>query len=282
MSVSVMALLPVLRFLPMGFRRSMRSVRRFFATAPERTGSYWNTVRQLWILFRTPPFSVLSSMAFTSSTLRGGGAASMVSVTACRSSGGKVCHSPLKVPHFLSVAGNQGSPFPYVGEQQHIQQIFHMGLFLQGFHEKRVPFFLRRLGGIVPLPAAQQIVIVGQYPETVALHAPELLLRAFLPGLPLRAAPAWWLPVLIRDGEILRQHEGGFLGADVFQTGNKVNHIPVCLTAEAMEAPVNLHAGVFIVMEGADAHPVSSYPDTVMLGGLPGGNRLLHGFKYVQ
>ena len=43
-----------------------------------------------------------------------------------------------------------------------------------------------------------------------------------------------------------------------------------------------LHAGVFIVMEGADAHPVSSYPDTVMLGGLPGGNRLLHDFKYVQ
>lgn len=39
---------------------------------------------------------------------------------------------------------------------------------------------------------------------------------------------------------------------------------------------------VFIVMEGADAHPVSSYPDTVMLGGLPGGNRLLHDFKYVQ
>jgi hypothetical protein len=35
-------------------------------------------------------------------------------------------------------------------------------------------------------------------------------------------------------------------------------------------------------MEGAGTHPVSSYPDTVMLGGLPGGNRLLHGFKYVQ
>ena len=206
----------------------------------------------------------------------------MVSVTACRSSGGKVCHSSLKVPHFLSVAGNQGSPFPHIGEQQHIQQIFHMGLFLQGFHEKRVPFLVRCLGGIVPLPAAQQIVIVGQYPEAISLHAPELLLRAFLPFSWLRAASAVWLPVLIGDGEILRQHEGGFFGADVFQTGNKVNHIPVCLTAEAMEAPVNLHAGVFIVMEGADAHPVSSYPDTVMLGGLPGGNRLLHDFKYVQ
>jgi hypothetical protein len=49
-----------------------------------------------------------------------------------------------------------------------------------------------------------------------------------------------------------------------------------------MEAPVNLHAGVFIVMEGADAHPVSPYQDTVMLGSLPGGNRLFHGFKYIQ
>ena len=206
----------------------------------------------------------------------------MVSVTACRSSGGKVCHSPLKVPHFLSVAGNQGSPFPYVGEQQHIQQIFHMGLFLQGFHEKRVPFLVRRLGGIVPLPAAQQIVIVRQYPEAIPLHALELLFRAFLPGSWLRAAPVWRLPVLIGDGEVLRQHEGGFFGADVFQTGNKVNHIPVCLTAETVEAPVNLHAGVFIVMEGTDAHPGSSHPDAVTLGGLPGGNRLLHGFKYVQ
>ena len=53
------------------------------------------------------------------------------------------------------------------------------------------------------------------------------------------------------DGELLRQHEGGFLRTDSFQTGNKVNHIPVCLTAEAMETPVNLHAGVFIVMDGS-------------------------------
>src|SRR5699024_5253613 len=141
-----------------------------------------------------PPFSVLSSMAFTSSTLRGGGAASMVSVTACRSSGGKVCHSSLKASHFLSVAGNQGGTFPHIGEQQHIQQIFHMGLFLQGFHEQRVPFSLRRLGGIVPFPTAQQIVIIGQHTETVAFHTPELLLRAFLLLALLRAAaPAGWL-----------------------------------------------------------------------------------------
>ena len=156
-----------------------------------------------------------------------------------------------------------------------------MGLFLQGFHEKRVPCFLRRLGGIVPLPAAQQIVIIRQYPEAIPLHALELLFGAFLTGMG-TAVPAGWFPVLIGDGKVLRQHEGGFLGADVFQTGNKVNHIPVCLTAKTVEAPVNLHAGVFIVMEGAAAHPGSSHPNAVMLGGVPGGNRLLHGFKYIQ
>ena len=34
----------------------------------------------------------------------------------------------------------------------------------------------------------------------------------------------------------------------ILTAGNKVNHIPVCLTAEAMEAPVNLHAGVFEIL----------------------------------
>ena len=47
MSVSVKALPPARRCLPMGRSRSTRSVRRFFATAPDSSGSYWNTVRQL-------------------------------------------------------------------------------------------------------------------------------------------------------------------------------------------------------------------------------------------
>ena len=110
-------------------------------------------------------------------------------------------------------------------QQQHIQQIFHMGLLLQGFHEKRVPFLVRRLGGIVPLPAEQQIVLVGQYPETVALHALELLLQDFLLLPVLRAASAGWLLILVRDGEVLHQHEGGFLWADVFQPRSEVNHM---------------------------------------------------------
>lgn len=114
----------------------------------------------------------------------------------------------------------------------------------------------------------------------ITLHAAKPLFRGFLPGLSL--APVGRLLVLIGDGKRLCQHEGGFLWADSFQTGNKVDHIPVCLTAETVKAPVNLHAWVFVGMEGTDAHPVSSHPDSEMLGSLPGGNRLLDSFKYIQ
>ena len=35
-------------------------------------------------------------------------------------------------------------------------------------------------------------------------------------------------------------------------------------------------------MEGAAAHPVPAHPDTITLGGLPGGDRLLDSFKYIR
>ena len=94
-----------------------------------------------------------------------------------------------------------------------------------------------------------------------------------LPGIP---------PVLIGDGEVLRQHEGGFLTADSIKTGNKVNHVPGDSAAETVKAAVNLHAWVLIVMERADAHPIPVYMDSIMLRSLPCGDGLLHGFKYVQ
>mgnify|MGYP000050775786 CR=1 FL=1 len=86
-------------------------------------GSHWNTVRQLWILFRPPPFSVPSSMALTSSTLRGGAVSCMVCSAACRILGGKLCHSLLKFPHFLSIFDHNGCPRLHIPAQQLVQQI---------------------------------------------------------------------------------------------------------------------------------------------------------------
>src|SRR5699024_678804 len=129
----------------------------------------------------------------------------------------------------------------------------------------RVEILVWCVGGIVPFPAAQQVSVITQHPEAVTLHAAKPLFRGFLRWFPV----AGRLLVLIGDGKLLCQHKGGFLGADIFQTGNKVDHIPVCLTAETVKAPVNLHAWVFVGMEGTDAHPVSSHPDAEMLGSLP-------------
>ena len=50
----------------------------------------------------------------------------------------------------------------------------------------------------------------------------------------------------------------------------------------AVETLVQLHAGGLIVVERAASHPVSVYPDSVMLRSLSCRNGLLHSFKYIQ
>ena len=85
--------------------------------------------------------------------------------------------------------------------------------------------------------------------------------------------------------------QGGFSGKGAFgsipylvaeQTGGKINHIPVRLTAEAVEPAVNLHAGMFVIVEGTAGHPISAYRNPINFRSLPCGDRLLHRFKYIR
>ena len=76
----------------------------------------------------------------------------MVFFSSCCVCGGKLCHSLFKLYHILSVVHNQNRFFLCLPEQQHIQQIFHMGLLLQGFHEPGMKRFLRGVRGIVGFP----------------------------------------------------------------------------------------------------------------------------------
>lgn len=64
--------------------------------------------------------------------------------------------------------------------------------------------------------------------------------------------------------------------------GSKINHIPICLTAEAMKPPDNLHAGIFVIVKRADRHAVSADRDAVKHGSLSGSHILLDRFKYIQ
>ena len=84
------------------------------------------------------------------------------------------------------------------------------------------------------------------------------------------------------DREILRQLQGRLFFVQPEQTGGKINHIPVRLTAEAVEPAVNLHTGMFVIMEGTAGHPVPSNPYPVRFRSLPCGNSLLHRFKYIR
>lgn len=87
---------------------------------------------------------------------------------------------------------------------------------------------------------------------------------------------------VIADREILRQLQGRLFLVQPEQTGGKINHIPVRLTAEAVEPAVNLHAGMFVIVEGTAGHPISANLHPVIFRSLPCGDRLLHRFKYIR
>ena len=87
--------------------------------------------------------------------------------------------------------------------EKHVHQVFHPAHVLQGFHKPGVPCFIGLPWGVFLLPAAQEMVIVGQHSETVPLHTLKFLFLGFppqawpdrfLPGVP---------PVLIGDGDKL-------------------------------------------------------------------------------
>lgn len=171
----------------------------------------------LRILFRKPPFSVVSSMDLTFSTLRGRSVLSVMFFTSCLIPDGKFCHSFFKILHILSAVCNKGCPFRKLPGQKHIHQIFQTAHVLQSFYKTGGPCFARLPWGIFFLPAAQEMVIIGQHTETVPIHPLKFLFLGFQPqpwsdGL-LLGVPS----VLIGDRKVLCQHKGGFLTVDTVE-----------------------------------------------------------------
>ena len=88
--------------------------------------------------------------------------------------------------------------------------------------------------------------------------------------------------ILIRNGKILCQQNCCLLAADPAKLGNEVDYIPGSPAAKAVIPAIQLHAGRTVIVEWAAAHSVSLHPDAVSLRSLPGGHRLLDGFKNIQ
>ena len=87
---------------------------------------------------------------------------------------------------------------------------------------------------------------------------------------------------VIMDREILRQFQRRLFLVQPEQTGGKINHIPVRLTAEAVEPAVNLHAGMFVIVKRTASHPVPANLHPVKLRSLPCRDRLLYSFKHIR
>ncbi len=104
----------------------------------------------------------------------------------------------------------------------------------------------------------------------------ELLCLGFLPDI---APPGRGLTV-ISQAKILGQLLGGLLGGQIVEPRSEVDHIAGGSAAEAVEIfLVQLHAGIFVIVERAAGHaaPLTSIP--YIFCGFPDGDGLLDGLK---
>ena len=174
---------------------------------------------------------------------------------------------------------NQSLLFFGCAVQKNIQQIFDMAFSLQSFHEQRMPFVLRLLWCILLLPCPEMMEVIRQHFVASVFLLLVSLFRGRLSNMGLGSV---LLSVVIADTEIISQlHSGGFAGQSE-QTGNKINCISVRLASETMETLVHLHAGVSVIVKGADSHAVAINFNAVHLCRLSGGQVLFDRFKYIH
>ena len=121
--------------------------------------------------------------------------------------------------------------------------------------------------------------VIGQHPVASAFFLAVSLFRGRLSDMGLDSV---LLPVVVADTEIVSQLHSGFPAWQSEQTGNKINGIPVRLASETMETLVHLHAGVSVIVKGADSHAVAVNFNAVHLCRLSGGQVLFDRFKYIH
>lgn len=87
---------------------------------------------------------------------------------------------------------------------------------------------------------------------------------------------------VIANAKIRRQLQSSFLHAQPEQLRREVDHVPVRLTAKTMKPLIHFHAGIFVVVERADAHSIPIHSNSIILRSLPGSHSFLDHFKYIQ
>ena len=130
---------------------------------------------------------------------------------------------------------------------------------------------------MVDPPFFQQMVVIGQYAITPLPVLPKLLCLGFLPDI----SPAGRGLTVIDQAKVLCQFLRRFFWGEVKELCGKVDHIPICTTAKAVEPLVYLHAGILIIVKGTAGHASSTDFYPVKLCRFSGADRLLDRFKYI-
>ena len=114
--------------------------------------------------------------------------------------------------------------------------------------------------------------VVGQDTKGMISVLFELLCLGFLPDI---APPGRGLTV-ISQAKILGQFLGGLPGGQIVEPDSKIDHIAGGSAAEAVEIfLVQLHAGIFVIVERAAGHAAPIDLDPIHLCGFPDGDGLL-------
>ena len=145
-------------------------------------------------------------------------------------------------------------------------------------HKAVVQVVLQRLRGILSLPAFQKMQVVAQHPLAVHLVIPEGLRQRI-----------WFVQHhrcrgLVRvDAKVIGQLLCGLVAAQAEQPRHKIYHIPGSPAAKAIEIiPVQLHAGMPVIVEGAADHIAPVDLTAVVFGGLLHSDSRFYSFKQIH
>ena len=146
---------------------------------------------------------------------------------------------------------------------------------MTGFHKAVIQFILRRLRGIFDLPAFQQMQIIAEHPLAVYLIVAES------PRQRIGLFQSHRCRGLVRvDAKVIGQLLCGLVAAQAEQPRHKIDHIPGSPAAKAIEIiPVQLHAGMPVIVEGAADHIAPVDLTAVVFGGLLHGDSGFYSFK---
>lgn len=113
--------------------------------------------------------------------------------------------------------------------------------------------------------------------DNSAVDLPETSVPRFLPDI----SPARRSLAVIDQAKVLCQFLRRFFWGEVKELCGKVDHIPICTAAKAVEPLVYLHAGVLIIVKRTAGHAISPDLDPIKRCRFSGADRLLDCFKYI-